>query len=58
MVTSILASYRGLDTLGEVLVIFTAGLGVLLVLGAIHPAIGSRLNSQEGQSSDTQEQSG
>jgi len=34
MVTSVLASYRGLDTLGEVLVIFVAGVGVLLVLGA------------------------
>lgn len=34
MVTSVLASYRGLDTLGEVLVIFAAGLGVLLTLGA------------------------
>lgn len=33
MVTSILASYRGFDTLGEVTVIFTAGLGVLLLLG-------------------------
>jgi multicomponent Na+:H+ antiporter subunit B len=34
MVTSVLASYRGLDTLGEVLVILVAGLGVLLVLGS------------------------
>ena len=33
MVTSILASYRGFDTLGEVVVIFTAGLGVLTLLG-------------------------
>jgi len=32
-VTSVLASYRGYDTLGEVTVIFTAGLGVLLLLG-------------------------
>ena len=31
-VTSVLASYRGLDTLGEVMVIFTAGIGVLLLL--------------------------
>jgi multicomponent Na+:H+ antiporter subunit B len=29
MVTSVLASYRGYDTLGEVLVIFTAAMGVL-----------------------------
>ncbi len=34
IVTSILASYRGYDTLGEVTVIFTAGIGVLLLLGA------------------------
>ena len=33
LVTSILASYRGYDTLGEVTVIFTAGIGVLMLLG-------------------------
>lgn len=33
IVTSVLASYRGFDTLGEVMVIFTAGVGVLLLLG-------------------------
>ena len=33
MVTSVLASYRGYDTLGEVAVIFTAGIAVLLLLG-------------------------
>ncbi|MBT3700758.1 MAG: DUF4040 domain-containing protein [Alphaproteobacteria bacterium] len=33
MVTSVLASYRGYDTLGELTVIFTAGVGVLLLLG-------------------------
>ncbi|MCD8494420.1 MAG: DUF4040 domain-containing protein [Burkholderiaceae bacterium] len=32
IVTAILASFRGYDTLGEVLVIFTAGIGVLSVL--------------------------
>ncbi len=32
-VTAVLASYRGYDTLGEVTVIFTAGVGVLLLLG-------------------------
>ncbi|MEM7056649.1 MAG: DUF4040 domain-containing protein [Pseudomonadota bacterium] len=31
-VTSVLASYRGFDTLGEVTVIFTAGIGVMLLL--------------------------
>ena len=33
LVTSVLASYRGFDTLGEVTVIFTAGIGVLMLLG-------------------------
>ena len=33
IVTSILASYRGYDTLGETFVIFTAAIGVLVLLG-------------------------
>jgi multicomponent Na+:H+ antiporter subunit B len=33
MVTAILAGYRGYDTMGEVVVIFAAGLGVLSLLG-------------------------
>ncbi|MEL6688085.1 MAG: hydrogen gas-evolving membrane-bound hydrogenase subunit E, partial [Pseudomonadota bacterium] len=33
VVTAVLASYRGYDTFGEVVVIFAAGLGVLLLLG-------------------------
>lgn len=33
IVTSVLASYRGYDTLGETAVIFTAGVGVMLLLG-------------------------
>ena len=33
IVTSVLASYRGYDTLGEVTVIFTAGIGILTLLG-------------------------
>ncbi len=32
-VTSVLASYRGWDTLGEVAVVFAAAIGVLLLLG-------------------------
>ncbi len=32
VVTSVLASYRGFDTLGETLVIFTAGVGVMSLL--------------------------
>jgi multicomponent Na+:H+ antiporter subunit B len=34
VVTSVLASYRGYDTLGETTVIFTAGIGVVLLLGS------------------------
>ncbi len=33
VVTAVLASYRGFDTLGEVTVIFTAGIAVLLLIG-------------------------
>ena len=33
IVTAVLASYRGYDTMGELTVIFTAGVGVLLLLG-------------------------
>ena len=35
IVTAVLASYRGYDTLGETAVIFTAGVGVLLILGRL-----------------------
>ncbi|MEL7486896.1 MAG: DUF4040 domain-containing protein [Pseudomonadota bacterium] len=34
IVTAVLASYRGFDTLGETTVVFTAGLAVILLLGA------------------------
>lgn len=33
IVTAVLGSYRGYDTLGEVLVVFTAGIGVMFILG-------------------------
>ncbi len=33
IVTGVLASYRGYDTMGETAVIFTAGVGVMLALG-------------------------
>ncbi len=35
IVTAILASYRGFDTLGEVAVVFTAGVGVLLLISGL-----------------------
>ena len=34
-VTAILASYRGFDTLGEVAVVFTAGIGVLMLISRL-----------------------
>ncbi len=37
VVTSVLASYRGFDTLGEVVVVFTAGIAVLLLIGGRRP---------------------
>jgi multicomponent Na+:H+ antiporter subunit B len=42
VVTSVLASYRGYDTLGETTVIFTAGIAVLMLLR------GRRRNSKPG----------
>lgn len=33
VVTAVLASYRGFDTMGEVFVVFSAGIGVMLLLG-------------------------
>lgn len=44
VVTAVLASYRGYDTFGEVVVIFTAALGVILLLG-----FGNRRKSGEGE---------
>ncbi len=35
VVTAVLASYRGYDTMGELAVIFTAGIGVMLLLGRV-----------------------
>jgi multicomponent Na+:H+ antiporter subunit B len=37
VVTAVLAGFRAYDTLGEVLVIFTAGLGVMLILASGRP---------------------
>ena len=42
IVTAVLASYRGFDTLGEVMVIFTAGIGVLLVFSAARKPRGGK----------------
>ncbi|MFD0915891.1 DUF4040 domain-containing protein [Pseudahrensia aquimaris] len=47
IVTAVLASYRGYDTLGETTVVFTAGLGVILLIGGV----GRRRNRRKDQDS-------
>jgi multicomponent Na+:H+ antiporter subunit B len=44
LVSAVLADYRGYDTLGETTVIFTAGIGVLVLLA------GARRRGSDGQS--------
>ncbi len=50
VVTSVLASYRGYDTLGEVVVIFTAGTAVLILLAANPADSNSKSNLSESNS--------
>ena len=47
IVTAVLASYRGYDTLGETVVVFTAAVGVLLLIGGRR-----RVNRESDTSSD------
>ena len=53
IVTSVLASYRGYDTFGEVVVIFTAAIGVLILLGRGHdrwrPGMRSNVISEQNE---------
>jgi multicomponent Na+:H+ antiporter subunit B len=51
IVTAILASYRGFDTLGEVIVVFTAGIGVLLLIG--QRGVGRRSREEEDEDEDS-----
>lgn len=46
VVTSVLASYRGFDTLGETAVVFTAGLAVALLLGFGERSLADTLRKQ------------
>jgi len=50
-VTAVLASYRGYDTWGETTVIFTAGIGVMLLLGA-SAAVRGKLFTDREQGAD------
>lgn len=52
VVTAVLASYRGFDTLGEVTVIFTAGIAVLLLLGGRR---GGRTETRKTETGDDHE---
>ena len=52
LVTGVLASYRGYDTLGEVLVVFTAGLGCLLLLGGGSGRGGRNVNDLAEEAGD------
>lgn len=47
IVTSVLASYRGFDTLGEVTVVFTAMIGVLILLGGFFRRDDEHLSIEE-----------
>ena len=47
VVTTVLASYRGFDTLGETIVVFTAGLGVFLLLCGATRTARHRMAGQE-----------
>ncbi|MEP0943129.1 MAG: DUF4040 domain-containing protein [Rhizobiaceae bacterium] len=49
IVTAVLASYRGFDTLGEVTVVFTAGLGVVLLISGL----GRRVRRKRGDQAAT-----
>jgi len=54
IVTAILASYRGFDTMGEVIVVFTAGIGVLLLIGQRGVGRRSRKEADEDEDSLSQ----
>ena len=49
-VTAILASYRGYDTLGEVAVVFTAGIGVLMLMNGLARRRGEDEEDEGGSS--------
>lgn len=49
MVTPLLASYRGYDTFGETAVVFTAGIGVLALIGRRRRKDGSLVEESRGK---------
>ncbi|MGI9320462.1 MAG: DUF4040 domain-containing protein [Thiogranum sp.] len=52
IVTAVLASYRGFDTLGEVVVVYTAGVAVLLLIGGRRPKTMAKTGN-EGEQDET-----
>jgi multicomponent Na+:H+ antiporter subunit B len=54
VVTAVLASYRGYDTLGEVTVVFTGGIGVLILLTGVRrrrrPAYEAQADNEDKES--------
>lgn len=54
IVTAVLASYRGFDTLGEVVVVFMAGVGVLALLGhkPMRRAVAARVQAANRREED------
>ncbi|GAA6156878.1 DUF4040 domain-containing protein [Pyruvatibacter sp. HU-CL02332] len=54
IVTAVLASYRGFDTLGEVVVVFMAGVGVLALLGhkPVRRAVAARAQAANRREED------
>ena len=52
VVTAVLASYRGFDTMGETTVIFTAGLAVMLLLGVGSAHGGRAVKDKEPEAND------
>ena len=50
VVTAVLASYRGFDTLGEVGVVFAAGLAVTLLLGFGERSLGATVRREDRES--------
>ena len=55
IVTAVLASYRGFDTLGEVLVVFAAGVGVILLLGVGSLRGGRKVKDERPDDDDAKE---
>lgn len=53
LVTAVLADYRGYDTLGETVVIFTAGMAAILILTATSLRRGGGAGAEAGTRADT-----